>query len=269
MKSLNAGTGKRAEPVRMSANVRPYAAFLVIALAVAFVATASRSFAYEEAKAEIEWGTLKFFIEFNDTDQDVGVQALIDGEPWKRLQGFDPNGKKMMNIQAKRSIKKQGFSELFFESAEPSLDEVSLATFLNRFPEGEYDFEGDTIEGDTLVGSATFTHTIPAGPLVLSPLLDGEEPAEVPVDEVLIEWDPVTETIDGAKGLEITGYQVIVEQEDPLRVLIMDLPATVTSVLIPEEFFEQLDEEHAFEILAQEVSGNQTITSSAFIPVEP
>ena len=81
----------------------------------------------------------------------------------------------------------------------------------------------------------------------------------------LFEWEPVRETITGSEDIEIVGYQVIVEQEEPLRVFSIDLPASVTSVMVPPEFFHQQDTLHKFEVLAIEASKNQTITSGEFI----
>ena len=67
------------------------------------------------------------------------------------------------------------------------------------------------------------------------------------------------------EDIEIVGYQVIVEQEEPLRVFSIDLPASVTSVMVPPEFFHQKNTLHKFEVLAIEASKNQTITSGEFI----
>jgi hypothetical protein len=104
---------------------------------------------------------------------------LLDGEPWKRVKVFDPNEHKILDITGKRSLRKQGLTELFFESSEPSLDEVSLDEFLARFPEGEYEFKGWTINGVELESEAILTHVIPAGPEIISPLSLTEEPLQV------------------------------------------------------------------------------------------
>jgi hypothetical protein len=64
-------------------------------------------------------------------------------------------------------------------------------------------------------------------------------------------------------GIEIIGYQVAVEREDPLRVLNADLPPTSTSFTVPADFLEP-GTEYMFEVLAIEVSGNQTIAAGSF-----
>jgi hypothetical protein len=66
-------------------------------------------------------------------------------------------------------------------------------------------------------------------------------------------------------GIEIGGYQVIVELPEPLRVFSVDLPASVTSVTVPPEFLRP-GAEYKFEVLAIARGGgrNQTITESSF-----
>ncbi len=210
---------------------------------------------------EFPFSRSKMIIEFNSTDNDVGAQVLLDGEPWKQVKIESPDGRKLLNIRTSSSLRKQGITELFFESSEPSLDDVPLAEFLARFPEGIYEFEGTTIDGIELEGQAVFTHVIPAGPEIIAPA----EGAVVDPDNFVIAWVPVTQTIMGSSDITIRGYQLVVEQEDPLRVHSMDLPATVTSVRIPPEFFLLKNTVHKFEVLAIEEGGNQTITSGSFV----
>lgn len=209
---------------------------------------------------EIPLSKARMIIEYNATAGDVGVQVLLDGEPWKNMKIFNPSGRKLLDITTNGSLKKQGLTELFFESSEPSLVEVPLAEFLERFPQGIYDFEGRTVDGENIEGEATFTHVIPAAPVVVSPE-DGEV---VDPNNAVIDWNPVTQTISGSGPITIIGYQVIVEQVEPLRVLLIDLPASVTSLKVPPEFFLQADTIHKFEVLAIESGRNQTITSGEF-----
>ncbi len=39
---------------------------------------------------EIPFSIARMIIEFNATDEDVGVQVLLDGESYKRLNAFGP-----------------------------------------------------------------------------------------------------------------------------------------------------------------------------------
>ncbi len=181
---------------------------------------------------------------------------------------MDPNGSTIVDVMGEGSVGLQGITELFFESAEPSFDDLPLDQFLARFPEGEYKFMGMTTEGDELVGTATLTHVLPCGPEIIMP----EEDEEVDPDDTVISWEEVTTEFnpDGectdSEELEIVGYQVIVEREEPEPLLefSVNVPPTVTSVTVPSEFLLP-GSEYKFEILAIEESGNQTITESTFV----
>src|SRR3990172_8273785 len=213
----------------------------------------------------IPFSIARIIIEFNASAEDVGIQVLVDGEPWKNLKVFSPNGRRVLDITGKRSLGKQGLTELFFESSEPSLVELPLPEFLVRFPEGTYALEGKTIDGIGLEGTAILSHVIPAGPEIISPVSLDDNPPVVDPSNAVIEWNPVTDTITDSDTFEIIGYQVIVEQVEPLRIFSIDLPASVTSVVVPPDFFLQADTLHKFEALAIEASGNQTITESEFV----
>ena len=214
---------------------------------------------------EIPFSIARIIIEFNASAQDVGIQVLVDGEPWKHLRVFSPNGRRVLDITGKRSLGKQGLTELFFESSEPSLVELPLPEFLVRFPEGTYALEGKTIDGIGLEGTAILSHVIPAGPEIISPVSLDDNPPVVDPSNAVIEWNPVTDTITDSDTFEIIGYQVIVEQVEPRRIFSIDLPALVTSVVVPPDFFLQPDTLHKFEVLAIEASGNQTITEGEFV----
>ena len=205
------------------------------------------------------------FIEFNSTDEDLGFHATFDFPGWTEAAICGPEGSTLFAVQDAGSTEKHGLSELFFEGAEPPLDEQPLDEFLARFPEGEYVIVGKTIEGDTLISGATFTHDVPDGPVIVSP---GENEVVDP-DAVVIVWEPVT----SPPGIEIVRYEFFLapvepEEGDPAPELDIDfaleLPATVTEVRIPPEFL-MPGTEYDFEVLAIEVSGNKTITGGVFV----
>ena len=85
--------------------------------------------------------------------------------PVKSVSG--PDGT-IFEVENDGSLKEIGSTEVFTERAEPPLEEgnleESIAEFLALFPEGEYGSEGETVEGDRLVGTAVLTHYIPAAP---------------------------------------------------------------------------------------------------------
>jgi len=211
----------------------------------------------------IPFSKTKIIIEVNATDRDAGIQISVDAMGWKRLEVFDPNGQKILDVGASGSVEKQGVTEFFFESEEPSLEDVPLDELFARFPEGNYTFVGITVDGKTLNGKANFTHNIPAGPEIVFP---AEGAVLFPNMPVVINWEPVTDPLpDTDSAVTIVGYQVIVERlkPQPLRVFSVDLPASATQVSVAPEFI-QANAEYRFEVLAIEASGNQTISESTF-----
>ncbi len=226
-----------------------------------------------EDDEELEFEETWFNIEFNFSDQDLGVRGFVDGEPWKEVEIENPKGRTIAEVEAKKSMAKQGFAELFFESGEPPLNEVSIKKFLRRFPEGTYEFEGETIEGDEIEGEADFTWVIPCGPEGLS-----ATGGNVAGDPIVITWSFVTQVVDlnstfnnvtcvdpeDPEDLEIVGYRVEAEWEDEEEVVHrfgIDLEADQNQVTVPPGFIPSY-QDYDFEVLAIEASGNQTITEA-------
>ena len=260
------------------ARILPVFLVAVAALILAFAAPQSWGGSDEDDdgdEMEIPFDEAFVFFELNDTDGDLGIHALIDGEPWKKLEIEGPNGREILRIGVKGRLKRQGLTELFFESAEPTFDELPPEEFFDRFPEGEYEIEGMTLEGDELESTAEVTHLMPAPPenVTVSGIAAAEDcDADLlPLvsDPVIISWDPVTESHPdlGRTGepIEVVKYQVIVEREEPtLLELSVDLPPSVTEFEVPAGFI-ALGEEFKFEILVREASGNQTAIESCFL----
>lgn len=210
----------------------------------------------------VELGDARLKFEINSTDEDGGVQVFIDADPWKWMSLFDTNGRMVFRSTAKGSIGKQGGTELFLESGEPEFSEQSLEELLALFPEGEYRFIGRGLEREILVGTATLTHNIADGPVLVSPLEGGD-----PVDpnNAVVMWEPV----EDPNGSPIIAYQVLVVQPEtsfpalPKISLDVMMPATATSMAVPPGFLLP-DTEYEWEVLAIEESGNQTLSSSFF-----
>jgi hypothetical protein len=207
----------------------------------------------------------KFLIEHNATDEDTGFQIFLDGDPWNQLTVEGP-GNGVLEVNARGALVDFGLTEGFFETNEPPNAEFPIEDVLALFPEGKYDFVATSVEGGSLRGTATLTHTIPAKPEILTPA-DG---AVVDPGNLVISWNPVEASLTGGK-ITIEGYQVIVAKEvaeKPTESLFKSelsvfLPASRTSVTVPSEFLEP-GADYQFEVLAIEKSGNQTIASQAF-----
>lgn len=261
-------TGKNSIAAKRQTMLSAVLLLTTIALVAAFGAPACRA-----EDGEIPFDEANIFFELNDTDGDLGIHALIDGEPWKKLEIEDPREREILDISVRGRLRRQGLTEIFFESAEPTFDELSPEKFFRRFPEGEYEIEGETLDGEELESTAEVTHLMPAPPqdvMVSNKAVpDGCDDGDLPVvgTPVIISWNSVTHSHPdlGRRNEQITvlRYQVVVEEEDSGLVLSVFLPPDTTSFQVPEEFIE-LGDEFKFEILVREASGNQTAVESCF-----
>jgi hypothetical protein len=213
------------------------------------------------------------FLELNHTDGDLGIHGLIDGDAWSMLSIESPAERQILQVKVKGILRRQGMTEIFFESDEPSFDELTPEMFFDRFPAGVYEIEGRTLEGETLESEAELSHVMPApaANIVISGVPAAEncdaEPLPMIPWPVIITWDPVTTShpdIGDAGPVEIAGYQFVVEREEPsLLVFSIDLPPNVTSMRVPGRLL-RLSDEFKFEIVTREASGNQTAVESCF-----
>jgi hypothetical protein len=203
---------------------------------------------YDDTVIELE--IARIYIEFNSTDNDLGFHVLLDGEDWAEIEIFNPDGLRIFEVEGQGAYGDLGLTELFFEGAEPSLDEVPLEELLDLFPEGEYEFEGETVDGSKIVGSGTLSHDIPDGPCIILP----KSGKKVSRSNTVIQWKPVK----SPQGIQIVGYEVIVGNSS------FKLPASQTSLKVPPEIL-MPKTAYEFEVLAIEIGGNQTITSSSFV----
>ena len=269
---------------RKPMNTRTY---LCTAVAAALAASSGIAIAdeHDEDEDEIEFDVAEVFFELNDTDGDLGFHALIDGEPWKHLAIEDQNERRVLNVRVRGRLRRQGMTEIFFESAEPPFDELAPAEFFNRFPEGTYEVEGWTLEGEELESETEITHRMPAPP---APLVNGNPMAEQCEDEepgydaptvstpVTITWPAVMSTHpglgypQGSPDIAIYNYEVVVETElegpggeEFTTVFSALVPPDVTEMTIPDEFLAQGDT-FKYEVLAREESWNQTAVESCF-----
>jgi hypothetical protein len=243
------------------------------------------SFAHEahaQNGNEIPFSEVSIIIETNATDCDVGLQLFFDGEPWQHVKIEDPKSRTILSVRALWPLAGFGLTEQFNETNEPVMAELvqgfpelecdqpefTLEQFFKLFPEGIYEYEGKTVDGHELEGEATLAHVIPAPPEIVAPL---EEDGPQDPKNTVIRWERVDEPILPGLGrgpsdeVEIVGFQVIVEREDPqpLVVFTVELPADATRVRVPSRFLEPAAS-YKFEVLQIDVSGNQTIAEGTF-----
>lgn len=227
---------------------------VTLALGTAMVlASAARPARAATPPQEAQLSFSRIYWEYNASANDLGVHVTLDGEHWTKLKIENPRERVLFQVKGSGPYANLGMTELFFEGAEPSLDEFPLQDLLALFPEGEYEFEGRTVDRQEIEGSWMFTHAIPDGPEVF---------ADVGPNHLLrIRWNEVTAPPPGFpnRPIHITGYQVIVGSFQ------VTLPATARGVTVPPEFVQAMGPgEHDFEVLAIEVSANQTLTEGTF-----
>ena len=217
-------------------------------------------------------GEARLYIEHNATDQDTGVHGSFDQEGLTEACLQKSDGTPILLVDPKNRLDKLGINQFFFESREPPANEYSIADLKADFPEGRYRISGIDFEGNRRVGTALFTHAIPAPPEIVSPTVVPEEKADrntVSPSGLIVRWRPVTQTLDG-DPVDITGYEVIVTSvnfNDPNGLsrpeYDVHVPPDVTELAVPEGFL-QPGTLYELEVLALEDSGNQTISVGFF-----
>ncbi len=259
---------KGVEKMKAKARLRLIVAAAIFAV-VSIWALPSAKMQSDDCKATndptVRLPATKLFIEHNSTAGDTGVHGLFDGVNWTRLCVFDPSGKLVLEVAPKKQLRLQSMSGIFFESAEPPNVEVPIAEILRRFPEGLYAVRGRAQDGRGLTGAATFTHDIPAAPVIVFP----QDDAVLPPANLTVRWNHVTTTL-GGRPLNRTGYEIILTKDVPddpngfsRPALSIHVPPFVTSLTVPNEFLEP-GSRYEIEIIVLEVSGNQTLTSIFF-----
>ena len=180
-----------------------------------------------------EFEEADYFFELNNTDNDLGFHGKLDGGPWRSIHLRDSKRSLAMAVIAIGQVRRQGLTELFFESAEPNFDEMSPEDFFARFPEGEYVVTGRGLDGRPLRSTSRVSHVMPAppdgitvnsSPIDLDEIVcddeDGDFGDGVPVVDsgvdVTIEWDEVDRSHPdlGKDGdIDVARYQLVVEAE--------------------------------------------------------
>lgn len=224
----------------------------------------------------------QLFFELNDTDGDLGIHASIDGEAWTDLVILGPHGGRddisvrrddngqLLTIVSRGTLRRQGLTQLSFESAEPSFDELLPETFFARFPEGRYEVVANALEGGQLTGSARLSHVMAAPPENIR--LNGvpaaescEEPLPTVVGPVMVDWDAVRQSHPdiGKRGaIKVDRYQLFVEHE--AVTMSVDLEPGVTEFEVPLAIT-RFGGVFKLEIIVRTDTGNNTAIESCFL----
>lgn len=184
------------------------------------------------------------FFELNTTADDLGLQVFLDATGWKQVTVADPGGSQIVQLTADGNLSELGITELRFESAEPSPEEV-----LARFPPGTYDFRGKTVDGTPLASRAPLSHDfLPA-------------PRFRPTNGQVVDPKNVTVTWS-APGAELV--EVIVQHAELGHSFDVILSGATTQLAVPPQFLRS-GEEYKIEVLAIGRNRNRTIAEGHFL----
>ena len=205
----------------------------IVAVTSALMTAPTMGFAWHwDDEEELPLDEAYLYFELNDTDGDLGIHGKADGDAWKRMKIEAPNERTLLNIVVRSKLRRQGLTELFFESSEPTFDDLDPEVFFARFPEGVYEWEGVTLDGEEIEGEMFLSHIMPAAPVVDEVGGESENPGfeydedeeevakvcwEVEPDEngdVVITWEEVTKSHAEMWDPEQTGGQPLLTGED-------------------------------------------------------
>lgn len=260
--------------IGMTRHVHMMRVFLAVVVALILGAAAPAGWADDDDddEDEIPFDVAKLFFQLNDTDGDLGIHADVDGEAWKKLEIEDPRGRRMLVIGLSGRLRRQGLTEFSFESAEPTFDELPPEKFFRRFPEGEYEIEGRTLDGEERESTVMISHVMPAPPSNLQvsgkPTVCDDEEVTVVSKPITISWAAVTgshPTIGKSGDIDVVRYEVAVEREEPTTlILTADVPPSITELVVPSALLMSRDE-IKFQILVTDGRGNETSSESCFV----
>ena len=173
----------------------------------------------------------------------------------------------ILSVSAQGRMRRQGLTEISFESAEPPFDELAPADFLERFPEGTYDIEATTLDGEELESEVKITHVLPGPPkFKFPPLAPCDEPVVVTAP-VTISWHAVTKSHPAIgkpnRPIEVARYEVDMERLDSDLSVFFELPPNVTSVPVPWKLTSTPGVVKV-EVLVKAEDGNRTAEESCF-----
>ena len=80
--------------------------------------------------------TAKLIVEYNATDEDIGVHGAFDDQGWSKLCVYDPNGHLVLRVSPQSQLKDLTMAGIFFESREPPHRRVLLRGSEGQVPRG-------------------------------------------------------------------------------------------------------------------------------------
>ena len=143
----------------------------------------------------------------------------------------------LLDIVSRGRLQTQGLTQLFFESAEPSFDELDPKDFLRRFPEGRYEIRAARRARAAQKPGRALTRARRSAEILESGMPAAED-CDVPLPRSsgpsFIDWDPVTTSHPeiGKSGPGSNRPLPAVRRAEGVK-LSLELPPTVTEFEVP------------------------------------
>lgn len=84
---------------------------VLVTIAVLCVALMASKAQARDGDNEIPFDVAKLFIALNDTDENLGFAAFIDGEGWRKLNIYDANEDRILTLRVTGRLRQQGLTE--------------------------------------------------------------------------------------------------------------------------------------------------------------
>jgi Fibronectin type III domain len=194
---------------------------IVVSLCASLTATVLAQAASDSSAPQTRFPVAHVRFEQNATDGDVEAVFEIIGrsEGLAKLTVVAPDGRTVINFSAP-DASTRGIRQFVFESPEPTdVDALQAA-----YPAGVYTFDGATVSGAKLHGTATLSHTLPKPTSIVSPRPGARD---VGIKNVKVAWAPVE---------NVAGYKIEIEQAKSDNSLKTTLPGSASSFAVPEGF---------------------------------
>lgn len=229
---------------------------MTVSLVISIIGATSVASAHDrpgsKPKDTQEFETASICVEQNATDGDTEIvlQAVPADDGLKHFVVRAPDGRRVFAFNSVDPTV-LGLREFALESPEPPGERILAA-----YPQGKYTFVGRTHAGDNFFSTARLSHLLPEATVILAPVAE----AEVPMSDLIIRWSPVP---------GVSHYLLELENEsaDPEQSLNINLPADVTSFLVPAAWL-AADSEYQIGLATVASNCNVVFVENAFRTAE-
>jgi len=223
---------------------------LAVGVAMMLGPAALAQAAGEAAPAKLPTAHVHFEQNATDGDVEVVFRAMGGREGLAKLRVVAPDGRTVIDFAAPEAST-LGIREFEFESPEPK----DVAGLKAAYPEGAYVFTAATASGREYRREATLHHALPATTSFVRPAAGARG---VPARDLVIRWSPVP---------GVSGYIVEFEQDDLHVSLVAHLPASATSLRVPDGLLHP-GTEYDLGIATVSEAGNVSFVETSFTTAE-